>query len=239
MNTFKSTKKMKTIFNLKTAIVAIGFVLFAANAKAATIRMTIKEELASCIGVAPQSCYQVKYKNSKDWELFYGHIEGFDYTPGYRYVIDVIRTKRKNVPADASSYTYKLKRVIQKKQIGEKGADAWAFIMKHKWKLIQINGGAPLETSAYLTFQSDMKTMNGFGGCNRIFGGFELKENTIAFKGIASTLMACPDENTNKLEGTLVKMLTDNTFTYDIADQTLNFYQDNKLVLMFGKAPLD
>lgn len=239
MNTFKSTEKMKTIFNLKTAVLLIGLVFFATHANAKTIRMTIKEELASCTGVAPQSCFQVKYKKSKDWELFYSQIEGFDYTPGYRYVIDVIQTKIKNVPADASSYTYKLKRVVEKKQIGEKGADAWTFITKHKWKVIQINGAEPSDTSAYVTFPADMKTMNGFGGCNRIFGGYELKENTIKFKGIASTLMACADENKNKLEGTLLKMLTDNTFTYDVADQTLNFYQDNKLVLMFGKAPLD
>lgn len=230
---------MKTIVNLKTIFLAIGLIFLGTTAKADTVRMTIKEELASCTGVAPQSCFQVKYKKSKDWQLFYDQIEGFDYTPGYRYVIDVIRTKRKNVPADASSYTYKLKRVVQKKQIGEKGADAWAYIAKHKWKLIQMNGSEPADTSAYLTFQPDLKTMNGFGGCNRIFGGYQLKENTITFKGIASTLMACADDSKNKVEGTLLKMLTDTTFTYDVADQTLNFYQDNKLVLMFGRAPLE
>jgi heat shock protein HslJ len=76
-------------------------------------------------------------------------------------------------------------------------------------------------------------------GCNRISGSFELTKDKISFSKIASTLMACPDESKNKLEGTLLKMLTDTTFRYDIADQTLNLYQGDKLVLMFGMSPLE
>eukprot|EP01132_Coremiostelium_polycephalum_P019551 gene19551-23245_t len=58
--------------------------------KADIIRLVVKEDRASCTGVAPQTCYQVKYKNSKDWELFYSNIEGFKYKAGYRYVLQVI-----------------------------------------------------------------------------------------------------------------------------------------------------
>lgn len=239
MKTFKSSNKMKQIFSLKALMLLLGFTFLSTQANADTVRMTIKEELASCTGVAPQNCYQVKYKKSKDWEFFYSQIEGFEYTPGYRYVIDVKRTKRKNIPADASAYTYKLKRVIKKEKIANEAATELAFITKYKWNLIQINGTMPTASSAYLIFQADGKRMAGSGGCNRIGGGFELTKDKISFSKIVSTMMACPDENKNKLEGTLLKMLTDGTFRYDIADQTLNLYQGDKLVLMFGLSPLE
>ncbi|WP_447635955.1 DUF4377 domain-containing protein [Flavobacterium microcysteis] len=230
---------MKQIFSLKALMLLLGFTFLSTQANADTVRMTIKEELASCTGVAPQNCFQVKYKKSKDWEFFYSQIEGFEYTPGYRYVIDVKRTKRKNIPADASAYTYKLKRIIKKEKIANGAATELAFIAKYKWNLIQINGTMPPASSAYLIFQADGKRMAGSGGCNRIGGGFELTKDKISFSKIVSTMMACPDENKNKLEGTLLKMLTDGTFRYDIADQTLNLYQDDKLVLMFGLSPLE
>ncbi len=223
----------------KSAFLIIALITLTMGAKADTIRLTVKEDVANCTGVAPQTCYQVKYKNSKDWTLFYSQIKGFDYKPGYRYVIDVIRTKRKNVPADASIYTYKLKKVIKKTQIFDKQPDSWTFVTKHNWKLIQINGITQNNTSAYLTFKSDKNAMSGSGGCNRIFGAYELKNDQISFKNIASTMMACIDADKSKLEGDFVKLLTNNSFKFDVADQTLNFYQDNKLVLMFGMAPLD
>lgn len=230
---------MRSIFTLKTMAVLLGFFLWTANAHAATVRMTIKEEQADCTGVAPQKCFQVKYKNSKDWEFFYDHIEGFEYTPGYRYVIDVKRTKRKNVPADASAYTYKLKKIVKKEKIANEAATELAFIAKYKWNLIQMNGITLTEPSAYLVFQADGKRMGGFTGCNRIGGTFELTKDTITFAKIASTLMACTDENRNKLEATLQQLLSDGKFHYDIADQTLNFYQNDQLVLMFGLSPLE
>lgn len=223
----------------KLGFLIVGFITISIAAKADTIRLTIKEDLANCTGVAPQTCYQVKYKNSKDWEFFYSQITGFDYKPGFRYVIDVIRTKRKNVPADASAYTYKLKRVVSKTQIFIKQPDIWTFVTKHNWKLIQMNGVTQNNSTAYLTFKNDKNSMSGSGGCNRIFGAFELNGNQISFKNIASTMMACPDNEKNKLEGEFVKLLTNNNFKFDVADQTLNFYKDNKLVLMFGMAPLD
>ena len=106
--------------NLASKLLLAVLMLFGlsvyANA-ADVIKLVVKEDRASCTGVAPQTCFQVKYKGSKDWELFYSNISGFNYKPGYRYVILVTRTKRANVPADASIYTYKLKKVLKKHKI--------------------------------------------------------------------------------------------------------------------------
>ncbi len=47
-----------------------------------------------------------------------------------------------------------------------------------------------------LKLETGENRFSGFGGCNRIFGNFQLQEgNRITFHQIASTKMACRDEN--------------------------------------------
>ncbi|KEQ29359.1 DUF4377 domain-containing protein [Pedobacter antarcticus] len=243
---------METIYNSKIKKVMPGAILALfllcgsfISAKADVIRLQVKEETANCTGVAPQTCMLVKYKSSKDWELFYSGIKGFKYTPGYRYTLSVQRTKRKNVPADASAYTYRLIKVIKKQKIAVKTDDptsqeyAWAFIAKHRWNLIQLNNKTQENSPAFLVFDITTGKVNGNSGCNSIFGSFEHTANTISFKQLASTMMACLDDKSNQLEREFSQAITGKTFTFDIAEQTLNLYQDGKIVLMFGMAPLD
>lgn len=205
--------------------------------KADVIRLVVKEELASCTGVAPMTCMQVKYKTSKDWELFYSQISGFKYEPGYRYTLLINRSKRKNVPADASAYVYTLKKVIHKQRVAKQNT-AWDFVLKHKWKLIQMNGATQEESPVFMVFDKTNKRVNGKSGCNSFFGGYEKGDSAITFKHMAGTMMACSDK-LNKLEHEFLTTIGDKTLKYDIADQTLNFYRNDKLVLMFGMAPLD
>lgn len=200
--------------------------------RATVIRLTVKEDLASCTGVAPMTCMQVKYKNSKSWELFYSQINGFKYEAGYRYVLLVNRTKRKNVPADASAYIYTLKKVVKKQKM-QTQTSPWDFVVKHKWKLIQMNGVAQSNSPVYFSFDATNKRIAGKSGCNNFFGGFERNGNSLSFKQMGSTMMACSDE-LNKLEHQFLTAIGNQAFTYDVADQTLNLYQNNKLVLMFG-----
>jgi heat shock protein HslJ len=201
--------------------------------KAELIRIVMKEDLASCKGVGPMTCMQIKYKNSKSWEFFYSQISGFSYKPGYRYVLLVDRTKRTNVTADAPAYEYKLKKVVKKVKIEVNTTMAWDFVLKHKWKLIQMNGITQASSPVYMTFDGEKKRVGGKSGCNTFFGGYNKSDNEISFKQMAGTMMACSPE-LNKLEQEFLKTIGDKTFKYDIADQTLNFYQNNKLVLMFG-----
>lgn len=217
-----------------TLILMFGFSL---ASKSEVIKLVIKEDLASCTGVAPMTCMQVKYKNSKNWELFYDQISGFKYKQGYRYVILVDRTKRKNVPADASIYEYKLKRVVQKTKIKVKTNTAWDYVLKHKWKLIQMNGVTQTSSPVYITFDGEKKRVTGKSGCNTFFGGYDKSEETLVFKQMAGTRMACSEE-LNKLEHQFLTLIGDKSFRFDVAEQTLNLYQNNKLVLMFGAAAL-
>lgn len=65
-------------------------------------------ELKDCTGVAPQKCMVVNDK------FFYSNIEGFEHEEGFNYVLKVEKTKKNNVPADASVFNYKLLEIVSK-----------------------------------------------------------------------------------------------------------------------------
>lgn len=63
------------------------------------------------------------------------------------------------------------------------------------WKLVELNGQPlpSLKRSPWLIFRSEDGRLNGFGGCNRFTGSFDLDEiaSRIQFSQIATTFMAC------------------------------------------------
>lgn len=77
----------------------------------------VNKEQVDCQGVVPQKCLQVKKTDAAPWENFYGAIAGFKYKPGKYYLIRVTRTKKKNVPADASAYDYKLVKIMSRTKL--------------------------------------------------------------------------------------------------------------------------
>lgn len=107
------------------------------------------------------------------------------------------------------------------------------FTTSNKWKLIQINGKKPVSDSAFIILDRSTGTFSGNNGCNNIAGQYEIKKGKITFSKIMATLMICENDKNNQLEKEFSKLLNA-PFEFDIADQTLNLYRDNKLVLMFG-----
>lgn len=94
---------------------------------AETIFLEVSPETKQCVGVAPQTCLQVreiKYaKNGvktqvdKDWTLFYDHIDGFEHSPKERQVIRIKRYEIKNPAADQSKYAYVHDMTIERESI--------------------------------------------------------------------------------------------------------------------------
>lgn len=76
------------------------------------IQFTVLEARAACFAPFPTSCYQVLWPGKTEPEFFSSDIEGFTFEPGVRQHIRVERRRIKNPPADASSYHYRLVRVI-------------------------------------------------------------------------------------------------------------------------------
>jgi hypothetical protein len=78
------------------------------------VRLEIAERRVPCVGVGPRECLQVRPQPDAPWQLFYDHIEGFTYEPGFRYVLSVARRGVANPPADGSSLAYRLLRVVSR-----------------------------------------------------------------------------------------------------------------------------
>lgn len=313
-----------------------------------TITMKVKENTVPCVGVAPMDCMQVKEGNAKEWSNFYSTIEGFNYQPGYEYKLKVVRTKRENIPADASAYTYRLKKLISKKQVktidasylnkkmvlsqingknmsngkvyltidntknsiyGKSGCnrfnagyqlngnqiqinllmgtlmacdpesmqleqefkttiekknfeihteknivhfkdpktkkvilaftiptenELWAFIDGKKWKLIQMDNVGKDYGKANLQFDVKSKKVSGNSGCNNFFGSYTAAADQITFSALAGTKMACIDKDAASTETKMRNYLSEATLRFDVAEQTLNFYKGDKLVMMFA-----
>lgn len=79
-----------------------------------TSKYTVASQNADCTGVGPQKCLLVKKGTDPNWEFFYSSIDGFNYEPGYEYVLEVKEEKLENVPADASSIKYALVKEVSK-----------------------------------------------------------------------------------------------------------------------------
>jgi len=330
-------------------------ILFSLNGFAQEIvNIKIKENKVSCTGVVPMECLLVKEGKSKEWTYFYDVIQGFNYEPGFIYKLKVEKNKKKgNLPADASAYTYKLKKIVAKKKVkntnytqesisniygkklvliqlndkpvtngsvyfemnkinksisGKSGinrfnssfefknkeliilpgigtlmsgdpkameleneflktmsipfkveqsgntvkflnaknnkvamvfniptsADIWFFIKDKEWKLLALDNIVKDYGKAFIRFDVSDNSISGNNGCNRFFGSYSAKDDKIVFEGIGSTRMACANAEANRIEQKMMQYLNDGTLRFDVADQTLNFYKDNRLVMIFG-----
>lgn len=75
----------------------------------------ISPKKTDCTGLMPVKCLQIKFSKEDNWHNFYGAIEGFDYEEGYEYEITADKIDIPDPPADAPSFRYVLKEVIEKK----------------------------------------------------------------------------------------------------------------------------
>jgi copper homeostasis protein (lipoprotein) len=80
-----------------------------------------------------------------------------------------------------------------------------------RWRLVELKG-APVaknpesKENSYLQLDQEGR-FSAFAGCNRMFGGYEAKEAIlrINFKGVASTMMACPDMKSEQILAEVLK----------------------------------
>ena len=169
---------------------ALNFAVFAQK----TITIEVKENTVPCVGVVPMNCLQVKEEGAKNWSNFYSAIAGFDYQPGYLYKLKVIKTKRSdNIPADASAYTYQLKKVVYKKKV-QSNSSSLSYLNK-KMVLTQLNGKNIIGDKVYLTLDNTQNRIFGKSGCNKFNATYKLSGNTIEISLLTGTLMACDQES--------------------------------------------
>ena len=193
----------------------------------------VKESKEPCTGVAPMECLQVKESVNADWSNFYTNINGFKYTPGYRYKLRVKVTPVKNPPADAPNVKYTLVKVLEKKRVPVTAANSqWTSIAGKKWILSKMDNADQPDEAIWVEFDTDKKRNHGRSGCNGLMGGFSTSGNNITFSKVAGTLMAC-ESSLMRREGSFLKQFGDHTFKYQVVGQQVHLLQNGKPVLQF------
>lgn len=84
-----------------------------------TVTMQIDNEYAPCDSL-PHHClyYQIGDTiNENNWQILDQDICGFDFTPGYRYVLSVKRKKIGTNEDGTNAYLYCLERIISSKRV--------------------------------------------------------------------------------------------------------------------------
>ncbi|HSN78540.1 MAG TPA: META domain-containing protein, partial [Anaerolineae bacterium] len=180
-----------------------------------------------CMGVAPQTCLQVKETPEDEYSLFYSTIEGFEFEPGFEYELLVNKQTVPNPPADASSFRWTLVEVVSKTPVAPA-----AELEGVTWRLI-----------AYLD-QNDMLSMfgvestitlqdgeaGGKGGCNMYFAPYTLEGDQLSFGPAGSTMMAC-EERAMAQEQTFLARL-EQVASYQIVANQLHMADADGAVLL-------
>ncbi len=104
-----------------------------------------------------------------------------------------------------------------------------------RWELVELNGKPVSPPSGreepYIQLNSNEKTMQGFAGCNRINGNYQLDGNKLKFGNIASTKMAC-GEPVMSAERSFLNALKD-TDSFKLSGDKLELYGGGKLLARF------
>lgn len=109
----------------------------------------------------------------------------------------------------------------------------WAYIENNNWKLIQMNSVGEDYGKTSVKFDTTENRISGNTGCNNFFGSYKVEGEYISFTQMGATKMLC-DEKSNKTERDFLNILSGKKLRFDVADQTLNLYDGDRLVMMLG-----
>ncbi|MCB8942712.1 MAG: META domain-containing protein [Ardenticatenaceae bacterium] len=156
-----------------------------------TVTMWVAAETADCVGVAPQTCLQVKFAEDGEWQFFYDSIVGFDYVPGFEYELLVNKREVEDAPADASTLRYELVAVVSETAVdGQTDISLLEQLMGTDWNLIEWEGMTILP-NAIPTIAFDENGLRGTTGCNSYFGSFALEGTAVTIGEVGMTEMWC------------------------------------------------
>lgn len=149
-----------------------------------------------CVGVAPMTCLLVKESPEQDYRYFYSPIEGFEFEPGYEYVLRVRVASVENAPADASSLQYRLVDVVSKEPVAD-ASSASVTLEGPTWQLVSVldNSGVLVEVPASVEATATFATnaVSGSSGCNNYGASYTLDGDSLSILPGPMTLMACPE----------------------------------------------
>ena len=91
------------------------------------------------------------------------------------------------------------------------------------FKALTLNGSKAevFEREAHIKFE-EKDVITGYLGCNSFFGSFTTQDKNISFENVGSTKMMCPNMKTEDAFANVLQ----NTKTYEIKGETLNFFDE-------------
>ncbi len=108
------------------------------------------------------------------------------------------------------------------------------------WRLAELDGkkvNTPIEQRANFVLTDDGNRISGSGGCNRLVGSYELAGNSLHFKPVATTMMACIGPAMDEEHKFLAALNA--TTAYRISGATLELLNDKGRVLAWLHAVAD
>lgn len=78
------------------------------------LTLIVGPERVECQGEGQRLCLLVKEDPDAEWEFFFDEIEGFEFEPGFIYVLRVGRHRVENPPADGSNFRWVLVEILSK-----------------------------------------------------------------------------------------------------------------------------
>ena len=128
------------------------------------------------------------------------------------------------------------KRIIRLRAADQAGgaASPETNLEDKKWVLESI-GGTPagqIRKQVFINFDAAKGSAGGNTSCNAFGGDYTVKGDSVAFKGIISTMRACIEDNRMSTERSFLDGLQA-TDRYEIKDGMLNLYKGDTLLLTF------
>lgn len=109
------------------------------------------------------------------------------------------------------------------------------FAQEYSGKLVELNGRKVTNSKASIDLKFRTGSMTGNAGCNRMFGSFSARGNSIRFSGIGTTRMFCTKPaGVMKQEAELTGALRDAT-RYQIRGGTLRIYVGRRQLMRFER----
>ncbi len=106
-------------------------------------------------------------------------------------------------------------------------------VTETQWNLVEIDG-EPIPAGSgrpYIYLQEPGDKLSGSGGCNRLFGSFDLSPGSLQFHSVASTKMACADDS-QRHEPELLQALNLTT-SYRVSGDVLELRADERVLARF------
>jgi hypothetical protein len=119
------------------------------------LTLYVGPRLVECQGMGPQMCMLVKTQADAQYSLYYDAIEGFTYTEGNEYQLEVRHETIENPPADGSSQKYVLVNVISQTPVDISGP-AVDLLLPENGATINASGPVTVSGLGWALFEGNV-----------------------------------------------------------------------------------